>query len=96
MVQSGLVCGCMSLASVCKEKLVRHGVSEVTPCSSVFVCSRVLLQMGVVCCGFDVLWVRECVMECGCVSFCGCKVASCVCVYVGWVLLAVQVEICGW
>ena len=43
----------------CGSRVVRHGVSEVTPCSGVFVFTWVSLQMGVVCCGFDVLWVRK-------------------------------------
>ena len=56
------------------------------------------VHLGFIVNGCGVLWFRRfvgqkvvCVMECGCVSFCGCKVALCVCVYVGWVLLAVQV-----
>ena len=98
-LQSGLVCGCVSWLLCARKVLVsvrveRHGVLEVTPCSGVFVCSPgFYCKMGVVCCGFDVLWVRKsCVSwSVGVCLFCGCKVASCVCVCVGWVLLAVQV-----
>ena len=83
--------------------MVRHGVSEVTPNQknsdlavvSVCVCVCVFASFfhceWVVCCGFDVLAESRVRHGVWCVSLCGCKVALVGGVYVGWVLLAVQV-----
>ena len=80
--------------------VVRHGVSEVTPNKKTdFAVLSVCVYLVFHCewCGvlwFWRTWVRVCVSwSVGEKSLCKCKVAQwgCVCVYVGWILLAVQV-----
>ena len=73
-LQSGLVCGCMSLASVCKESFSvwvkggTHGVLEVTPNKKTMtsVCVYLVFYCEWVCCGFGVFgsvsWSVVCVI----------------------------------
>ena len=83
--------------------MVRHGVSEVTPNQknsdlavvSVCVFASCFHCEWVVCCGFGVLAESRVCHGVWCVSLCGCKVALVGGVYVGWVLLAVQVWNCA-
>ena len=88
------ICGCkvgwFAGACLCfsvQERVVRHGVLEVTPNKHVVCCSFGVLAESRVC-----VWSVVCVIVWVQSGFSGC-----VCVYVGCVLLVVQVwEVCGW